>query len=311
MSVTYYKNKHFNGVFGKIGPGFYYGQGLAGCGNMSSQCEDLSRNISSLRIDENVIVALGDSVTARAGVRVLMGPMEVSDVSTIKMEGKVVSAYVAEYVKNSETLFTSGRQVGATIFNNSRPAFLSRGDYNSNRLASEEVKIPSDKITSIGVMDNTIVVLSASETFRPDALAVMLVGPLEADLDNSSFSKIYGNIRAIRVLSGRQPLPVTVQQNIYPVVQVPVFQPPVFQPPVFQKISSGNVDRSADRSIDRSVDRSASISANTPPLTSNVLSTQVLSENGAQLNLNLALIIIILLLTGRCMATPKNMKPKK
>ena len=214
MSVTYYKNKHFNGVFGKIGPGYYYGQGLAGCGNMSSQCEDLSRNISSLRIDENIIVALGDSVTARAGVRVLMGPMEIPDVSAIKMEGKVVSVYVAEY---SPDVLSN---VGATIFNNGRNAFLSRGDYNSNRLASEEVKIPADKITSISVMPNSIVVLSASEVFKPDALSVMLVGPTEANLDSSAFSTIYGKIRAIRVISGRQPLPMNVNVNFRPEVAI-------------------------------------------------------------------------------------------
>ena len=289
MSVTYYKHKHFNGVFGKIGPGFYYGQGLAGCGNMSSQCEDLSRNISSLRIDDNIIVALGDSVTARAGVRVLMGPMEVPDVSAIRMDGKVVSAFVVEY----GTLLVSGRQVGATIFNNGRRAFLSRGDYNSNRLASEEVKIPSDKITSISVLDNTIVVLSASESFRPDALAVMLVGPTEANLDGSAFSTIHGNIRAIRVLSGRQLLPVTLNQNIYPRFDTHVFDTHVF-------------DTSVPKThvFDTPVPKTHVFDTSVPK--THVFDTSVPRKE----HIDLVLIIIILLLAGCCMSSRAS-KTKK
>lgn len=245
MSITAFRDKDFKGTFARLGPGKYSGSDLNGCAHGGSGCEDLNNEISSVRVDAGTIAVLADGYSVSAsgsGSRVLVGPAEVADMSAIGLDDRVSSIHVIAF-----TAATTARQTAAaTIYDGygatGRRSDLFCGDYAGDRLTSEEVKLPGDRIVSLAVEPNTVAVLYTGDKFESGLDAVAVVGPvIVSDLGSLSLS---GRVRSIRVLCGepaRQwrshvPLGSTLRARpqLQPQPQQPTMpqQPPSPQPTV-------------------------------------------------------------------------------
>ena len=189
MSVTVYRDTNFQGPFARIRPGFFSGQDLKGYYNQSAygSGEDLDNAISSIRVGPNTIVALygGQSPSASAGARVLVGPYDVSDLSTLGMGDKTSAIQVLSFKAYDSGIPRSG---GAVLYSGyeggGKNSVLEQGDYNAARLASEEVKFPNNRLRSLRVSPNVIAVLYDGPDFDTSMDAVVVVGPtMVGDLD--------------------------------------------------------------------------------------------------------------------------------
>lgn len=204
MAATIYKNINFQGIFAQLRPGLYSGRELIGCPHQSTNCEDLDNAVNSIRVDANIIVAFADSHAISAsggGARVLLGPAEISDLSTIGMGNKISSVFVAQYRVNEYA--SPAPDGGVILFDNysltGRRSELRRGDYTSNRLSSEEVKFPGSRIVSLSVASNFIVILYKGSNFESSMDAVMVVGPSSVE-DIDRLGLCCGAVQSIRVI---------------------------------------------------------------------------------------------------------------
>jgi hypothetical protein len=183
MSVTVYKDTNYGGAFAYISPGYYHGEQLRGFKNQSSYTygEDFNNEISSIRVNSGVIAVLysGYAKSASGGSRVIIGPQDVSNLSSIGMDDKISALQVVNF-KNYDSGAVRGGVV--TLFSDyglqGRRASLGKGDYNSARLASEEISFPtSNTFRSLTVGSNIIAILYAGDNYSDSDDGVMIVGP--------------------------------------------------------------------------------------------------------------------------------------
>ncbi|MFA6166969.1 MAG: hypothetical protein WC700_10150 [Gemmatimonadaceae bacterium] len=199
MAITVYSDKDFKGAFARLGPGTYSGDDLRGSSS------DLNNDISSVRVGAGTIAVLVDGYAvdaAGSGSRVLVGPAEVADLSAIGMDDRVSSVRVIEFRPVAES-----RRAAATVYDGygatGRRSDLDTGDYSGARLAGGEVKLPGDRIVSLAVEPNTVVVIYAGADFESSMDAAVVAGPvIVADLNRLGFG---GRVRSIRVLAGELP----------------------------------------------------------------------------------------------------------
>ena len=186
MSVIVYRDTDYQGPFARIRPGFYTGQDLRGFRNKSvyGSGEDLNNAISSIRVEGNTIVALYGShaPSASSGSRVIVGPTEVPDLSAFGINDKVSSIQVISFREyNSGIPRTGGAILYSGYTGQGGQTLLERGDYNSARLSSEEIKFPDKQIRSVRVSENVIAILYAGPNFDTTLDAVVVVGPTMVD----------------------------------------------------------------------------------------------------------------------------------
>lgn len=218
MAVTVYKDAGHQGVFARLGPGFYSGRDLVGCPHQSTSCEDLDNAINSMRVDPNTIVAFADGHAISAsggGARVLIGPAEVPDLAALGMGNRISSVLVVPFrAYDSAVPAPEGVVVLCDGYAmTGRRSTLRRGDYPPARLIAEEVKMPGASVVSLAVEAHTVVVLYSGAAFEAAADAVMVVGPAVVDdLDRLGMA---GRVASVRVLysdpfdtPGRPALPV-------------------------------------------------------------------------------------------------------
>jgi hypothetical protein len=198
-----YRDKDFQGPFAHIRPGFYTGRDLVGFRSRSAygSGEDLDNAISSIRVGPNTIAALyrGTAPSASSGARVLVGPYDVSDLGSLGMDDSISAIQVLSFKEYGSGIPRSG---GVILYGgyqgDGQYAVLERGDYNSARLASEEVKFPKHRLRSIRASPNVIAILYAGPDFDASDDAVVVVGPtLIGDLGNVGMADRVSSVRVL------------------------------------------------------------------------------------------------------------------
>jgi hypothetical protein len=202
MSIIAYQDADFKGPFMTLGPGFYSGENdLVGHGYHSSQDVNLYRNINSIRVQPNTIVALYGSTapTASGGSRVILGPAEFADLGGIALTNKISSILVVPFKTYDSGIPRGG---GAAISN--QPSLfgvrsdLIRGDYSPSRLKGDEVQMPGPTIQSIRVDPHCLAILYSGPHFDTTMDAVAVVGPTL--VDDLNLLGMSGRVASIRVI---------------------------------------------------------------------------------------------------------------
>ncbi len=202
MSIIVYRDAGYGGPFLSLGPGFYSGENdLVGHSYHSSQDANLYRNINSVRVQPNTIVALygSTSPSASGGSRVIQGPAEFADLGGIGMTNKISSVLVVPFKAYDSGIPRGG---GATISN--QPSLfgmrsdLTRGDYNPSRLKGDEVQMPGPSVQSIRVDPHCLAILYSGPHFDTTMDAVAVVGP--TFVDDLNLVGMSGRVASIRVM---------------------------------------------------------------------------------------------------------------
>ena len=203
MSITVYRDTNYQGPFARIRPGFFSGQDLRGFRNQSAYGagEDLDNAISSIRVGPNTIAALygGLSSSASAGARALVGPYEVPDLGALRMDDKISAIQVLSFKEYGSGIPRTG---GAVLYSGyegtGKSSVLEQGEYNAARLASEEVKFPDNRLRSLRVSANVIVILYDGPDFDTSMDAVVVVGPtMVSDLGRIGFIDRVSSVRVV------------------------------------------------------------------------------------------------------------------
>jgi|694.fasta_scaffold06280_18 hypothetical protein len=200
MAVTIYKDVGFNGLYAHMEPGLYSGQQIRGYNNQSPYefGEFLDNEINSIRVKSGTIAIInaGYSQSATDG-RVIIGPKDISNLSSIGMGNKISSIQIVNYRKYDSSRVRHGNVFLYSDYNmNGRRAILGSGDYNKTRLNSKEVS-GFDQIRSISVDSNMIAILYSSDNFDDNSDSMAIIGPnSEGDLSRVG---IIDRVNSIRI----------------------------------------------------------------------------------------------------------------
>jgi len=253
MAVTIYKDVGFNGIYAHMEPGLYSGQQIRGYNNQSAyeSGEFLDNEINSIRVKSGsiAIINAGYSQSATDG-RVLIGPKDISDLSSIGMSNKISSIQIINYRKYDSSRVRHGNVFLYSDYNlGGRRAILGSGDYNKTRLQSKEVS-GFDQIRSISVDSNMIAILYSGNNFEENSDSMVIIGPnSEGDLSRVGIIDRVNSIRVYYVdptivvshKSGLNPSnwpspdPRYNRSNPYPAY--PVYKTPKPKSKLFQSIS--------------------------------------------------------------------------
>jgi len=200
MAVTIYKDVGFNGLYAHMEPGTYSGQQIRGYNNQSpyESGEFLDNEINSIRVKSGTIAVInsGYSQSATDG-RVIIGPKDISDLSSIGMSNKISSIQIVNYRRYDSSSVRGGNVFLYSDYNmGGRRSILGNGDYNKTRLQSKEVS-GFDQIRSISVDAYMIAILYSGNNFEEDLDATIVIGP-SSDGDLSRVG-IIDRVNSIRV----------------------------------------------------------------------------------------------------------------
>ena len=171
MPVILYRDANYAGSSIRLQPGFYSGRDeLQGGTRGSSYEEDLSNEISSIRVDAGYIAVLYAGLSASAsggGARTIVGPSEIPDLSAVGMNDKTSAVQVYMFEEASSAL---PRDFGVSLHNTTYGAssagshrvggiHIGQGSYDRTRLDSDEVKIGSSGVRGLCVGPNTLAIL--------------------------------------------------------------------------------------------------------------------------------------------------------
>lgn len=200
MAVTIYKDVGFNGLYAHMEPGTYSGQQIRGYNNQSpyESGEFLDNEINSIRVKSGTIVVInsGYSQSATSG-RVIIGPKDISDLSSIGMNNTISSIQIINYRRYDSSQVRHGNVFLYSDYNmGGRRSILGSGDYNKTRLQSKEVS-GFDQIRSISVDVYMIAILYSGNNFEEDMDATIIIGPSS----NGDLSRvgIIDRVNSIRV----------------------------------------------------------------------------------------------------------------
>ena len=200
MAVTIYKDVGFNGLYAHMEPGSYSGQQIKGYNNQSpyESGEFLDNEINSIRVKSGTIAVInsGHSQSATGG-RVIIGPKDISDLSSIGMSNTISSIQIINYRRYDSSRVRHGNVFLYSDYNmGGRRAILGSGDYTKTRLQSKEVS-GFDQIRSISVDAYMIAILYTGNNFEEDEDATIIIGP-NSDGDLSRVG-IIDRVNSIRV----------------------------------------------------------------------------------------------------------------
>lgn len=185
MPVILYRDANYGGPSVRLQPGFYSGQrDLEGRVRGSSSGEDLTKQASSIRVDDGYIAVLygGYSATASGGARTLVGPMEVANLADVGMDDKTASVWVYMYEPYRVAVPRDfGVTLHSTVYQASAGSgsgvHIGQGNYDRTRLDSDEVKMQtSTGIRSLCVGANTLAILYEGATFDSVQNSVVVAG---------------------------------------------------------------------------------------------------------------------------------------
>jgi hypothetical protein len=200
MAVTIYKDVGFNGLYAHMEPGLYSGQQIRGYNNQSpyESGEFLDNEINSIRVKSGTIAVINSGYSQSAtGGRVIIGPKDISDLSSIGMSNTISSIQIVNYRRYDSSRVRHGNVFLYSDYNmGGRRAILGSGDYTKTRLQSNEVS-GFDQIRSLSVDAYMIAILYTGNNFEEDEDATIIIGPnSEGDLNRVG---IIDRINSIRV----------------------------------------------------------------------------------------------------------------
>lgn len=198
MSVVLYTETNFNGDSITLDPGDYTRNFLRDIyhGNFEGQT-------SSLRISRNTIVLLSNSSspTGNGDNRVLIGPLDISDLSSIGFDNSTNSIKIRRYRDDNW-----GATGSASIFSNYNFSGnfknLRTGEYSAARIAAKEDNrsgISDGEIRSLTIGKNTIVILYDGPNFENSMKAVYIEGP--TNVPDLAPYNMDGDLSSIKVFS--------------------------------------------------------------------------------------------------------------
>jgi hypothetical protein len=200
MAVTIYKDIGFNGLYAHMEPGSYSGQQIRGYNNQSpyESGEFLDNEINSIRVKSGTIAVINSGYSqSAAGGRVIIGPKDISDLSSIGMNNTISSIQIINYRRYDSSRVRHGNVMLYSDYNmNGRRSILGSGDYNKTRLQSKEVS-GFDQIRSISVDAYMIAILYTGNNFEEDQDATIIIGP-SSDGDLARIG-IIDRVNSIRV----------------------------------------------------------------------------------------------------------------
>lgn len=159
--------------------------------------------ISSIKIDRNTIVLLSNnsSPTGSGNNRVLIGPQNIADLSTIGFNDKINSIKVKRF---RETNWGAGAT--ASIFSNynftGNYKNLHAGDYDATRIASKENNhsgIADGDVRSLTVGSSTVAILYDGPNFETADNSVYIEGP--AQVGDLAKYNLDGKLSSIKIFS--------------------------------------------------------------------------------------------------------------
>ena len=200
MAVTIYKDVGFNGIYAHMEPGIYSGQQIRGYNNQSpyESGEFLDNEINSIRVKSGTIAVINSGYSQSAtGGRVIIGPKDISDLSSIGMSNTISSIQIVNYRRYDSSRVRHGNVFLYSDYNmGGRRAILGSGDYTKTRLQSNEVS-GFDQIRSLSVDAYMIAILYTGNNFEEDEDATIIIGPSsEGDLNRVG---IIDRVNSIRV----------------------------------------------------------------------------------------------------------------
>ena len=165
----FYKDQNFQGPYLHMETGTVYGKYMLGCPARSTYCDEIAGEIKSVRIEQNTIAMISDSVSLYNGhSQVLIGPMSISH-NTFNIQSILVTRY------KDYDFVTPAPGPLVTLCNNlsmvGMQYHLYMGDYSYHRLMSEEIKIDPKNILSMQIAPNVILIVEA------DNKTILLRGP--------------------------------------------------------------------------------------------------------------------------------------
>lgn len=209
--ATIYKDTDYQGVFARLGPGYFRGSlycdtpgALCGYPYQSTQGEPLDNEISSIRVGPNTIVALYDShaMTASSPARVIVGPTDIPDLTAIGMADIVSTLLVLPFREYPSGIPRPGGVRVSTGYNVEfgKYADLGRGDYDEAQLigSQETNRIGTNAINSIRVDSHVVAILYDGPSFDTTMDAIVVVGPTQIDdLGRVGFDSRTSSIRVL------------------------------------------------------------------------------------------------------------------
>jgi hypothetical protein len=210
MPVILYRDAKYGGPSVRLQPGFHTGQrAFEGTVRGSSYGEDLSNEVSSIRVDAGYIAVLYAGLSASAsggGARTVVGPSEIPDLAAVGMDDKIssVQVYMVEATRSALP-----RDFGVSLFSSVHQSGMSggirigQGSYDKSRLDSDEVKIGSGGIRSLCVGPYTLAVLYVGSTFDSVSNSVV-VGP-NTCVDDIEYDLGLEEVNSIRVMYSEVP----------------------------------------------------------------------------------------------------------
>ncbi len=288
MSAIIYTDIGFGGESHVVDPGNYDRQYLRDIyhGNFET-------NISSIKVHRNTLVMLSTSSSpvGSGNNRVIIGPQEISDLSTILFNDKTNSFKVRRFREDNW-----GASASASVFSNynfsGKFKNLRAGDYSASRLAAREDDVSGladGEVKSLTVGSNSLLILYDGPNFETDQNSVYIEGPAQVgDLSQFSFTDKVSSIRLFSVDD-----PPTLRNN-------PHYGPPSPQP----DLTIGNTLPRIERSKQYARNPLARLRSS-PPAQNNKISNDMNSRNIVAAKIHdppnyslLVLLFVIILLTA-------------
>lgn len=169
MSISVYEDKNYGGLSMHFGLGDYDKQTLTD--------DKLYKKISSIKVAEETIVMLSDmSAISSNGTRVLLGPINIPDLSTLGINDEITSIRVRAFTHS-----TSDNTHPVVVYTDNNFGGKSRellvGNYPIDKLTSGANAIADNSISSIDVPAGYVVILYDGPNFDTNLKSISIIGP--------------------------------------------------------------------------------------------------------------------------------------
>jgi hypothetical protein len=189
--LVIYAKANFQGDFFKFGPGDYLPNNLSNLGTTN-----FLGNINSIRVGPNAVVELFQDGSFHSGSnpdssRVIIGPQDIADLSKLNMANKIHAIRVRRIKLQNSYVSSPDKVVVYDQYSfQGRSGVMGPGQYNMQRLTSQEYKFMDNSIRSIQVPAYLLVILYDADNFDSSQNAIAVIGPQSiSNLDDIGFGQ--------------------------------------------------------------------------------------------------------------------------
>lgn len=211
--LTVYEDINFQGEHFNFGPGTYMTADLR-----DTHYFNFNDAISSLRVGPNTVVELFNHGSMSSGdapdsSRVIIGPSQVADLSTIGFNDKISTIRVRKFVRENSYASAHGAVTVSNGYSfNGKNRTLPQGQYDAARLSSSEFKFDDNTIRSIFVDEFTLAILYDDPNLDGTKNAIAILGPRRLnDLNAIGFDN---KLSSLEVISLEKP--AGVRGDVHP-----------------------------------------------------------------------------------------------